>query len=288
MVERGWVEQTSVKIDPASGLVDPDDIRTAIRPNTKFIAIAHASNVLGTVQDIRSISAIAQAHAVPLIVDAAQSAGHIPIDLQADNIDLLAAPGHKALLGPLGTGFLYIRPGLEKLLRTTREGGTGSISEVPRQPEMMPDRYESGSHNAVGIAGLSEGVNWIMQQGVENLAAHDQDLIRTFIEGIGDIEGLTYFGPQGVKNRIGVFSVRIEGLDAQELSAILEASYGILTRPGIHCAPLVHRAIGTIDVGGTTRFSFGPFLTKQDVKFATDVLAEIAGNTSRPRRRLAV
>jgi cysteine desulfurase family protein len=281
MVEQGWVEQTIVPIDPASGLVDPDDIRKAIRSNTKFIAIAHASNVIGTVQDIRSIGAIARESAVPLIVDAAQSAGHIPIDLQSDNIDLLAAPGHKALLGPLGTGFLYVRPGLEKLLRPLREGGTGSISEEPRQPEFMPDRFESGSHNAVGIVGLSEGVHWIMQQGIDQLFAHDQDLIRTFIEGISDIDGLTYFGPQGVKNRIGVFSVRVEGLDSHELSAILEASYGILTRPGIHCAPLVHRAIGTLESGGTTRFSFGPFLTKQDVKFATDVLAEIATSNVR-------
>jgi selenocysteine lyase/cysteine desulfurase len=276
MVERGWVEQTIVRIDPATGLVDPEQIRNSIRASTKFIALAHASNVIGTVQDVRVIGSIARENAVPLIVDAAQSAGHLPIDVQADHIDLLAAPGHKGLLGPLGTGFLYIRPGLEKVLRTTREGGTGSVSEEPRQPELMPDRFESGSHNAVGIAGLSEGVHWIMQQGTEHLHAHDMDLVRTFIEGISDIEGLTYFGPQGVKNRIGVFSVRVEGLDAHELSSILEASYGILTRPGIHCAPLVHRAIGTLDTGGTTRFSFGPFLTKQDVKFATDVLAEIA------------
>jgi cysteine desulfurase family protein len=276
LVERDWVEQTVVPIDPSTGLVDPNDIRKAIRPTTKFITIAHASNVIGTVQDVRAIGAIAREHEVPFIVDAAQSAGHIPIDVQADNIDLLAAPGHEALLGSLGTGFLYIRPGLEKLLRTAREGGTGSVSEEPRQPEIMPDRYESGSHNAVGIAGLSEGVHWIMQQTVESLYGHDQDLIRTFIEGISDIDGLKYFGPQGVRNRIGVFSIRIDGFDAQELSSILEASFGILTRPGIHCAPLVHRAIGTLESGGTTRFSFGPFLTKQDVKFATDVLAEVA------------
>lgn len=276
MAERGWVQQTRVRIDPSTGLVDPEDVRKAIRSNTKFIAIAHASNVTGTVQDIRAIGAIAREKAVPFIVDAAQSAGHIPIDVQADHIDLLAAPGHKALLGPLGTGFLYIRPGLEKTLRPTREGGTGSLSEEPRQPELMPDKYEPGSHNAVGIVGLSEGVHWILDQGIEQLAANDLDLVRTFIDGISGIEGLAYYGPQGVKHRIGVFSVRINGLDPQELSGILEASYGILTRPGLHCAPLVHQVLGTLQTGGTTRFSFGPFLTKQDVKFATDVLAEIA------------
>ncbi len=276
MVDRGWVEQTRVRIDPASGLVDPQDVKKAIKPSTKFIAMGQASNVTGTVQPIRQIGAIAREHAVPFIVDAAQSAGHIPIDVQADHIDLLAAPGHKALLGPLGTGFLYIRPGIEKILGTTREGGTGSVSEEPRHPDAMPDRYEAGSHNAVGIAGLSEGVRWILEQGVESIAAHDLDLVRTFIEGVSNVDGLTYYGPQGVKNRIGVFSVRVNGMDAHELSAVLEASYGILTRSGIHCAPLIHQALGTLETGGTTRFSFGPFLTKQDVKFATDVLAEIA------------
>lgn len=274
--DRGWVEQTRVKIDPKSGLVDPEDVRKALRKNTRLIAMGHASNVTGTVQPIRQIGAIARESAVPFLVDAAQSAGHIPIHVQEDNIDLLAAPGHKGLLGPLGTGFLYIRPGLEKVVRTIREGGTGSISEEPRQPEMLPDRYESGSHNAVGIAGLSEGIHWLMEQGLEQIASADMDLVRTFIDGVSNVDGLSYFGPQGVKNRTSVFSVRIEGLDPHELSSILEASYGILTRSGIHCAPLVHQALGTLKTGGTTRFSFGPFLSKQDVKFVTDVLAEIA------------
>jgi cysteine desulfurase family protein len=276
MVDRGWIEQTRVRIDPQTGLVDPDDVRKAIRQNTRLIAIGQASNVTGTVQPIRQIGAIARENAVPFLVDAAQSAGHVPIDVQADNIDLLAAPGHKGLLGPLGTGFLYIRPGMEKLVRPTREGGTGSVSEEPRQPDLMPDRYESGSHNAVGIVGLSEGIKWILEQGIETLAAADLDLVRTFIDGVSNIDGLTYYGPQGVKNRTGVFSVRIEGLDPHELSSILEASYGILTRSGIHCAPLIHQNLGTLESGGTTRFSFGPFLSKQDVKFATDVLAEVA------------
>src|SRR5258707_254511 len=140
--------------------------------------------------------------ACTFIVDAAQSAGHLPIDVQADNIDLLAAPGHKALLGPLGTGFLYIRPGLEKNLRPIPEGGTGSASDSDRQPDFLPDKFEPGSHNAIGIIGLSEGVNWILDQTIEKLAAHDMELVRTFLEGASNIEGLTYFGPQGVRNRI--------------------------------------------------------------------------------------
>jgi cysteine desulfurase/selenocysteine lyase len=273
---RGWLTQTQVPVDSSTGLVDPADIRRAIRPETKLIAITHASNVTGTVQPLREIGKIAREHGVPFVVDAAQSAGHVPIDVRADFVDLLAAPGHKGLLGPLGTGFLYIRPGLEKMLRTLREGGTGSVSEQAVQPDFMPDKYEPGSHNAIGIIGLSEGVRWVLEQGMEKLHAQEMDLVRTFIEGASEVEGLTYFGPQGVRNRIGVFPVRIDGYDPHELSAILETSYGILTRSGIHCAPLAHAAIGTAAGGGATRFSFGPFLSKQDVKFATDALAEVA------------
>jgi len=269
-----------VPVDSKTGLVDPSDIRKAIRKDTKLIAMTHASNVTGTVQPIREIGAMAREANVPLIVDAAQSAGHVPIDVQADNIDLLAAPGHKALLGPLGTGLLYVRPDIEKILQPFREGGTGTISEEPRQPDFMPDRYESGSHNAIGIAGLAAGVKWILEQGIEKLAAHDLDLVRTFLDGTSDVEGLRLFGPPGVKHRLGVFSVRIEGFDPQELSGVLEQSYGILTRSGIHCAPFAHETIGTGAHGGTTRFSFGPFLSKQDIKFATDALAEIAMNSA--------
>jgi cysteine desulfurase/selenocysteine lyase len=279
--DRNECEVTRIPIDPATGLVDPDDIKKSIRPSTRLIAITHASNVTGTIQPIREIGTICRQHDIPFLVDAAQSAGHIPVDVQADNIDLLAAPGHKALLGPLGTGLLYIRPGLEQTIRPLREGGTGSVSENDRQPDFMPDKFEPGSHNAIGIIGLSEGIQWILQQGIEKLAAHDLELVRTFLEGVSGIEGLTYYGPQGVRNRLGVFSVRIEGLEPYELSAILESSYGILTRPGLHCAPLAHNAINTTQFGGTTRFSFGPFLSKQDIKFATDALAEIA-TTARP------
>jgi cysteine desulfurase family protein len=276
MVDAKLIEQTRVAVDSQTGLVDPDDIRKAIRPDTKLIAITHVSNVTGTVQPIREIGRIAREHAIPFVVDAAQSAGHLPIDVQADFIDLLAAPGHKALLGPLGTGFLYLRPGMEKIVRTIREGGTGSVSEEDRQPDFLPDKYEPGSHNAIGIIGLSEGVKYILDQTIEKIASHDLDLVRTFLEGVSDVEGLTYFGPQGVRNRIGVFCVRIDGYDPQELSAILESQFGILTRSGIHCAPLAHAAIGTLETGGATRFSFGPFLSKQDVKYATDALSQIA------------
>jgi cysteine desulfurase family protein len=274
--ERGWISQTRVAVDPTSGLVDPDDIRRAIRPGTRLIAITHASNVTGTVQPVREIGKIARERGIVFVVDAAQSAGHVPIDVREDCIDLLAAPGHKALMGPLGTGFLYIRPGVEKVLRTIREGGTGSVSEQPVQPDFMPDKYEPGSHNAIGIVGLSQGLRWILEQSVQKLAAHELELMRAFIDRVVGIEGLTYYGPQGVADRVGVFSVRIDGYEPHELSAVLEGHYGILTRSGIHCAPLAHEAIGTAGSGGTTRLSFGPYLTVQDVTLATDALAEIA------------
>ncbi len=281
--QRRWTTVTRVPIDPATGLVDPADIAAAIHPDTRFIALTHASNVTGAVQPIRAIGKIARENAVPFIVDAAQSVGHLPIDLQADCIDLMAAPGHKALFGPTGTGFLYVRPGLENRVRPLRQGGTGSLSDADLQPEFMPDKFESGSHNAIGIAGLNAGVQWVLKQGIEKIAADELDLVRVFIDGASNLPGLRYFGPQGVRNRIGVFCVRIGGHDPQELAMILESRFGILTRAGIHCAPLVHRALGTLDDGGATRFSFGAFLSKQDIKFATDALAEIALAAAAPR-----
>jgi cysteine desulfurase family protein len=277
MEENGWIEVSRVPVEGSTGLVDPNEIRKAIRPDTRLIALTHVSNVTGTIQPIRLIGQIAREAGVPLVVDAAQSAGHVPIDVQADQIDLLAAPGHKGLLGPLGTGFLYIRPGLETMLRPLKEGGTGSVSESDRQPESMPDKYEPGSHNAIGIAGLSEGVRWVMQQTVEKLAAHELELMRGFIEGT-QIEGLTLYGPAGARHRVGVFSVRLDGFDPHELAGVLETSFGILTRAGIHCAPLAHESIGTASSGGTTRLSFGPFVTLQDVQYATDALAQIASS----------
>jgi len=277
MEELGWITHTCVPIDRKTGLVDPDEIRKAITPQTRVIAVTHASNVTGTLQPLRKLAAVAREHGIPLVVDAAQSAGHVPIDVQADGIDFLAMPGHKGLLGPLGTGVLYVRPGMEKIMLPLREGGTGSVSEQPVQPEFMPDFLESGSHNAVGIAGLSEGVKWLLDRGIQSLVSHDRELIATFIEGISVVEipGLRYFGPQGVANRVGVFSVQIDGFTPQQLASLLEERYGILTRPGIHCAPLVHEAIGTLPAGGTTRFSFGPFLSAADVNYATDCLADI-------------
>ncbi|MEE9404530.1 MAG: aminotransferase class V-fold PLP-dependent enzyme [Algisphaera sp.] len=281
MEQRGEIEQTRVACDPQTGLVDPQDIRKAVRPNTRLIACVHGSNVTGTLQPIAAIGKIARELAVPFLVDAAQTAGHVPIDVQADNIDLLAAPGHKGLLGPLGTGFLYIRPGVEKNMQTVREGGTGSRSDLDVQPDFMPDRFESGSHNAIGIIGLSEGVKYILDRGVDTLWAHEQKLIRQMIEGLSGMTGLTLYGPLGVADRCAVFSVRIEGCDdALSLAQRLEQAFGLLTRAGIHCAPLAHKTVGTHAAGGTTRLSFGPFTTMQEVAYACDALKKISHEVS--------
>ena len=276
LAQQGAVEQTRIRVDPTTGFLDPDDLARAIRPNTRLIVITHASNVTGTLQPLRQIGEIAQRHGVPLLVDAAQSAGHVPIDLQADHVDLLAAPGHKGLLGPLGTGFLYIRPGLEKTLNTLREGGTGSVSEQDTNPDFMPDKYEAGSHNAIGIAGLLAGLKWHREQTIERVAAHEARLTEVFIQRLRRLERVKYYGPPAAHGRVAVFSVTIEGLEPYELSASLEANYGILTRTGLHCAPVIHRLLGTTEGGGTTRFSFGPFLKEEDVEYAADALAEIA------------
>ncbi|MEM8873371.1 MAG: aminotransferase class V-fold PLP-dependent enzyme [Planctomycetota bacterium] len=271
----GVVERTHVTAGD-DGIVDPDDIRKAIRHDTKLVCITHVSNVTGAVQPVREIGQICREAAVPFVVDAAQSIGHLPIDVDADCIDLLCAPGHKGLLGPLGTGFLHIRPGLEKMLRTIKEGGTGSRSEDAMQPEELPDKYEPGSHNAIGIAGLGAGVRYILERGIDEIAAHEASLVKTFVGALCSTEGVGYAGPEGVADRIGVFAVDVEGYSPHELAAVLENDYGILTRPGIHCAPFVHRSLGTVEQGGLCRLSFGPFLGNPDVKFAADALAELA------------
>jgi cysteine desulfurase family protein len=284
LADLGWAEFTRVAVEPVTGFVDPADIARAIRSDTRLIAVTHASNVTGTLQPLRAMGEVAQRHGIPLLVDAAQSAGHVPIDVQADHVDLLAAPGHKGLLGPLGTGFLYIRPGLESVLRTIKEGGTGSISEQDRQPDFMPDKFEPGSHNAVGIAGLLAALRWHEEQTLARLAAHDAELTAAFLQRIREIEGLTYYGPRDSQGRVGVFSVEIAGLTPLELAARLEEDGGILTRPGLHCAPLIHRALGTLSRGGTTRLSFGPFLSVEDVQHAATALATIAASCLQPAR----
>jgi cysteine desulfurase family protein len=290
------VEWTKVEADPATGLVDPRDVRAAIRPGeTVLVCVNHASNVMGTIQDLNAIGRVCAEFGagkddpggVMFLVDAAQSLGHCAVDMAAAHVDLLAFPGHKGLLGPTGTGGLCIRPGVEKGLDTIREGGTGSASEQQTHPTGLPEKYEPGSHNTVGLIGLSEGVGWLLERGVERIRDHEVELMRRMFAELRPDEqgqcrgapGLRLLGPLDVESRVGVFSFVHEELSSQEMAAILEASFGILTRAGLHCAPLVHEMLGTSPVNsagsGAVRLSFGPFLTVQDVDYACAALATI-------------
>jgi selenocysteine lyase/cysteine desulfurase len=259
------VTHTVIGVDTRTGIVDPKEIENAITTNTRLVAVAHGSNVTGTVQDIHAIGKICGD--IPFLVDAAQTMGHYPIDVQEMNIDLLAFPGHKGLLGPLGTGGLIITPGIETILSPIRCGGTGSESESPLQPNTLPDKYESGSHNMIGIAGLMASVEWILSRSVKALHAHEQSLCRQFIDELLHCN-VSIIGPQTSDQRVSVFSLQFDE-NPHEISNMLEEISGIASRSGLHCAPFAHDAMGTTKSGGTVRVSFGPFHTSQDITFLT-------------------
>ncbi|HEX3000248.1 MAG TPA: aminotransferase class V-fold PLP-dependent enzyme, partial [Armatimonadota bacterium] len=204
--ERGIITYTRIPCNE-EGELDPEDVARAIRPNTHLIAMVHGSNVSGSMLPIAEVGAIARAHGITYLVDAAQTLGSYPIDLSKLPIDLLAFPGHKGLLGPLGTGGLYIREGLD--LATVREGGTGSVSEKDTQPEFLPDRYESGSHNAAGIVALLEGVRYLLDRGVEDIRAEKERLVARFLSRVREIEGVRVHGPKTAAQNAGVVSVTV-------------------------------------------------------------------------------
>lgn len=258
------------------GFVSPDDVRAALRPDTRLVAVVHASNVIGAVQPIEAIGRIAREHEVLFLVDAAQSLGHVPIDVAQLEADLIAAPGHKGLLGPLGTGVLYIRPGVERQLAPLRVGGTGSQSDQDRQPEELPDKYEPGNHNLPGLAGLVAGVEFLQQQRISNIHEHHTRLAARLLDGLRDVEGITIHGPQTAADRTSVVSVTLEGYDPQELAAVLEATHRIQCRAGLHCAPRMHEALGTTAGGGTLRISPGYATTLEDIDAAVAALQEVA------------
>jgi cysteine desulfurase / selenocysteine lyase len=276
LAEQRGLAPEFIACDPATGLVDPEDIRKAIRPETKLIACVHVSNVTGTIQPIAEVAAIAREAEIPVVIDAAQSIGHVELDVQTLGADFVAFPGHKGLLGPLGTGVLYVRPGAENLCRTMKEGGTGTVSERATQPTTMPDKYEIGSHNAIGLAGLSEGVGWVAERGVDSLQAHDVALCEYFLQATADIPNLRIYGPKDVAHRTGVFSVNVAGYTPHELADALEQQAGICSRAGIHCAPLAHQTIGTLP-DGTCRLSFGPLTTQDHLTTAAETLITLAG-----------
>ncbi len=275
------VEWTCLDADPETGLVEPADLAGAIRPETALVVAVHASNVSGTIQPIEDLGAICRERGVPFLVDAAQSAGRVPI--RAETADMIAMPGHKYLLGPLGTGVLLIRPGMAERIDTIREGGTGTVSEQDIQPETLPDRYEPGSHNTLGIVGLAAGVDWILRRGVDRLWADERRHIERITDALADRDafpGLRLIGPGSAADRVGVFSFTHEALEPAEFAAILESEFGILSRAGVHCAPRAHGSFGTRHSGGATRISLGPFITAQDIERTLEALGEICTHAS--------
>ena len=265
------VETTIVPGD-SEGLIDPSDIKRSMRSNTRLIIATHASNVTGTLMPIESIGKIAKDSGVYFLLDAAQTAGSIPIDISKLPVDLVAMPGHKGLLGPQGTGVLYVREGVE--LRQIREGGTGSQSESINQPMFLPDRYESGTLNTPGIAGLGAGIRHILNKGQGKIVSHVVNIERLFLNALSQIKGVKVYGPKDMKHRSGIVSINIWDRDSREIVNILSRDYGIATRGSLHCAPLAHKTIGTKEQG-TVRFSPGEFNTLDEVKACVRAIGEI-------------
>ncbi len=240
-----------------------------LRPRTRLVACVHASNVTGVVQPVAEVGAFARRKGILFLVDAAQSAGALPIDVRKMKIDLLAFPGHKGLLGPLGTGALVMSPNVD--LEPVRQGGTGSLSEKEIQPEFYPDRLETGSHNAPGLLGLWEGVRFVSQRGVPTIRRHERALLDQFREGIQRIPGLRIFGPSQTLHQVAVASLLFRDEDPRRTAARLWDQSRVMVRAGLHCAPWAHRQIGTFPLG-TFRFSFGPFVTSRHIDRAVAAL----------------
>lgn len=261
LLARRGVELTRVPCD-RQGFVAPGDISAAVRSNTHLIALSHCSNVTGAIQPVAEIGRIARQHGVLFLLDAAQSAGSIPIDVRELSVDLLAAPGHKGLLGPQGTGILYVAAGVD--LEPLMVGGTGGYSSSDEQPEAMPERFESGTLNTPGVAGLKAGIEFVMEQGVEAIRRKESQLVVRLLEGVTGIPGLTVYGPDDPARRGSVVSFTVTGHDPSEIAYALDRDWGISVRAGLHCAPDAHRSLGTYPAG-TIRVSPGHFNVEADI-----------------------
>lgn len=264
------VEVTLVGVDK-SGYINFNDIKKDIKKNTKMIIINHTSNVLGSIQDIKSIGRISKDNGIIFTVDASQSAGVIPIDVENDYIDLLAFPGHKGLFGPQGTGGLFIRDGIK--LRNFKEGGTGSNSHFMVQPDFVPDQFESGTLNTPGIAGLCEGVKFIKRIGLDNIRKYEEELLWYLLEQIKKLSYVKIYGSDSKKQRSAVISLNVDGIDASIVGEQLNER-GIAVRTGYHCAPLIHDVIGT-EYAGTVRVSPGYFNTFEDIEKLVEAIIMI-------------
>lgn len=265
------VEVTEIQCNE-HGVLDPDHISKAIKATTKLIAVVHASNVTGTILPIEEIGQIARNSGVRFLVDAAQTAGYLDIDVAKMNIDLLAFTGHKSLYGPQGTGGLFIRPGL--ILMPLFQGGTGSKSESLEQPEDMPDRYESGTPNTPGIAGLGAGIRYIKSRGLDRIRTHEQGLLSRLIDGLKQMKKIEIYGLANPSKQVPVVSINIKGQDSSEIAFALDRVFHIACRSGLHCAPAAHKTIGTLD-RGTVRFSLSLFNTANEIDKTLEALSQV-------------
>jgi cysteine desulfurase / selenocysteine lyase len=275
LATKGGVDVDHVRFD-AQGFVDPAAVASKFKRNTKVVAVNHASNVIGTVQPVGEIGRLCAERGIHLVVDASQTAGKIPIDVQALNIDVLCFTGHKSLMGPTGIGGMYVRNGVE--IRHTRAGGTGVRSAQRPHLDEYPWRMEYGTPNVLGIAGLHAGVQWIEKQGLRAIEAHEMSLMRRLVEGLRRIPGVTLYCQDGLENHIAVLVFNIIGLEAGDAGTILDVDHNIACRTGLHCAPMVHEQIGTDTLHGAVRFGIGPFNTEAHIDAAIEAVAEVAAS----------
>ncbi|MPM29116.1 Cysteine desulfurase SufS [bioreactor metagenome] len=254
------------------GVIDQEHLKSLIRKNTRLVICIHGSNVAGTIQDISAIGQICHENDILFLVDAAQSAGFVPIDMVEDHIDLLAFTGHKKLYGPTGIGGLCIREDIP--VRTHIHGGTGSKSEIAEHPLFYPDRLEAGTLNAVGIIGLKAGIQHVLDKGINNIRKSLTDLTRHFISECRNMEEITIYGPSDQEERLPLISLNIKNMQPAPNAAALDKEFNIMVRPGLHCSPLAHKTIGSFP-GGTLRFSFGCFTTEEELKYTLEALKKI-------------
>lgn len=257
------------------GNADLSAIPGLIRPNTRLLILAHGSNVCGAVQDAAAVGKLCKLHKIAFALDAAQTAGHVPVDFDGFGCDALAVPAHKGLLGPSGLGALLITKEFSKKLTPILTGGTGSASHTEVQPDFMPDKFESGTPNLPGIYGWEAALAWLEAQTVERMRQHDLALSRRFLDGLAGLQNVRLIGPTDPEQRVAVFSLNFPGQDNALIGDRLEQEFGILTRCGLHCAPNAHKALGTFP-GGTVRFSFGIFNTEADVDSALEAIRSMA------------
>ncbi len=267
------VEVDHVPFD-ANGFVDPDAIRARIKKNTKVVALNHGSNVIGTVQPAGEIGKICREHGIHLVVDASQTAGKIPIDVQAMNIDVLCFTGHKSLMGPTGIGGMYVQEHVN--IRRTRAGGTGVRSAQRAHLDEYPWHMEYGTPNVMGIAGLNAGVKWLQKQGLETIDAHEMRLMRRLVDGLRPIPGVTMYCQESLENHIAVMMFNVDGFEAGNTGTMLDVDHDIACRTGLHCAPIVHEQLGTDRIHGGVRFGIGPFNTEAHIDKAVAAVMEIA------------